>query len=500
MKKIKSLILTSACIALTLTSCDMDKYPYDSIPVENAVESLSDCQNLRNGMYRDLRIISSSFSGFMAQEMQADCLIPTNNYGNQWSNPYLWDMESSDSDATTVWNNNYVTIAQCNLIINGILRLESEGKLASEDLADAKNILGEAYMVRAMCYYDLATKFCNLYDANTAEEVLGVPLVDTYAPAADNSTFPPRSSLAATYSFILSDIGNAESNLSTTGSQGAVYLTTDALTAFKARVALWMKDYDTALTNATALINSQKYPLISNDQEFKQMWLNDTGSELICQLFASKQELPTAMGSWFLDEITRNQTILPAADIIMKYEETDIRLNTYFTMAPVNFANGATYEVACVNKYPGNPELYTGANNYTNKVKVFRIAEMYLIAAEAYFMKGGATNELNAYDTLFQLMSARDASLRSQPVSGEILKQLIRTERLKELCYEGFRWLDLKRYGEGFTRMASQADELSYNFGLNLQVSANDHQWLWPIPQDEIEANPQIKNQQNPGY
>ena len=97
-------------------------------------------------------------------------------------------------------------------------------------------------------------------------------------------------------------------------------------------------------------------------------------------------------------------------------------------------------------------------------------------------------------------MSARDASLRSQPVSGEILKQLIRTERLKELCYEGFRWLDLKRYGEGFTRMASQADELSYNFGLNLQVSANDHQWLWPIPQDEIEANPQIKNQQNPGY
>ena len=176
MKKIKSLILTSACIALTLTSCDMDKYPYDSIPVENAVESLSDCQNLRNGMYRDLRIISSSFSGFMAQEMQADCLIPTNNYGNQWSNPYLWDMESSDSDATTVWNNNYVTIAQCNLIINGILRLESEGKLASEDLADAKNILGEAYMVRAMCYYDLATKFCNLYDANTAEEVLGIPL------------------------------------------------------------------------------------------------------------------------------------------------------------------------------------------------------------------------------------------------------------------------------------------------------------------------------------
>lgn len=500
MKKIKSLILTSACIALTLTSCDMDKYPYDSIPVENAVESLSDCQNLRSGMYRDLRIISSNFSGFMAQEMQADCLIPTNNYGNQWSSPYLWDMESSDSDATSVWNNNYVTIAQCNLIINGIQRLESEGKLATEELVEAQNILGEAYMVRAMCYYDLATKFCNLYDAATAGNVLGVPLVDKYAPSADNSTFPARSSLAATYQFILADIASAENNLATAGVQESVYLTMDALTAFKARVALWMKDYDTAISSATSLIESQKYPLISDAEAFKQMWLNDTGSELICQLFASKQELPNAMGSWFLDEITNNQTILPAADIIMMYGENDIRLNTFFTQVPVNFANGATYLAFCVNKYPGNPELYTGANNYTNKVKMFRIAEMYLIAAEAYYMKGGVDNETKAYNMLFQLMSARDASLQSQPVSGDLLKQLIRTERLKELCYEGFRWLDLKRYGEGFTRMSSQADDLSYNFGLELKVAADDHQWLWPIPQDEIESNPQIKGQQNLGY
>ena len=43
-------------------------------------------------------------------------------------------------------------------------------------------------------------------------------------------------------------------------------------------------------------------------------------------------------------------------------------------------------------------------------------------------------------------------------------------------------------------------DDLSYNFGLELKVAADDHQWLWPIPQDEIESNPQIKGQQNPGY
>ena len=123
-----------------------------------------------------------------------------------------------------------------------------------------------------------------------------------------------------------------------------------------------------------------------------------------------------------------------------------------------------------------------------------------MVAAEAYYMQGGADNEAKAYDVLYQLMSARDASVQNQPVSGNLLRDLIRNERLKELCYEGFRWLDLKRYGEGFTRMASQADELSYVQGLNLQVSADNTQWLWPIPQEEIDANPQIKGQQNPGY
>ena len=48
--------------------------------------------------------------------------------------------------------------------------------------------------------------------------------------------------------------------------------------------------------------------------------------------------------------------------------------------------------------------------------------------------------------------------------------------------------------------MISQYDELSYNLGLNMQVSASNNQWLWPIPQEEMDANPQIQEQQNPGY
>ena len=244
----------------------------------------------------------------------------------------------------------------------------------------------------------------------------------------------------------------------------------------------------------------QNVQVITDIDQFGNMWKNDVGSELICQLYADQQETTNAMGSYFLDEVYESQSLLPAYDILTMYNPTDIRLNTYFTSVPVNIS-GTTYEgLASINKYPGNPSLYQGSNNYANKVKIFRIAEMYLVAAEAYYMQGGTENERNAYNVLYQLMSARDASVQNQPVSGNLLRDLIRDERLKELCYEGFRWLDLKRYGEGFTRMASQADELSYVQGLNLQVSADNTQWLWPIPQEEIDANPQIKGQQNPGY
>ena len=499
-KKITSYLLATACAAV-LASCDMDKYPYDRIPVENAVTNLSDCQNLRSGMYRDLRIISYSQDNFLATEMQADCIVPTMSHGHDYSPQYLWTMEASETTVTTLWSNNYIAIAQANMLIGGIPRLEASGALSEADMVEARNILGEAYMVRAMCYFDLATKFCNIYDEATAESDWGLPLVTEYAPSGDNATYPGRSSLADTYARITEDIASAKANLTTAGSQASIYLTVDALTAFEARVALLMGNYGTAATNAMSLINGQKYPLISDPDQFASMWKNDTGSELICQLYADQQETTGAMGSWFLDEVYESQSLLPAFDILTLYNPTDIRFSTFFTSVPVNISGTEYTGLFSINKYPGNPALNSGTvNEMRNKVKIFRIAEMYLVAAEAYYMQGGADNERNAYNVLYQLMSVRDASVQNQPVSGTMLRDLIRDERLKELCYEGFRWLDLKRYGEGFTRMSAQADELSYSQGLNLQISADNTQWLWPIPQDELDANPQIKGQQNPGY
>ena len=144
--------------------------------------------------------------------------------------------------------------------------------------------------------------------------------------------------------------------------------------------------------------------------------------------------------------------------------------------------------------------MYEGTNNYVNKPKIFRIAEQYLITAEAYYLRGEAGDESMAYDILFELMSARDASIQYAPVTGLTLKNLIRAERERELFGEGFRLVDLKRYGEEFRRQTPQSVQLSYELALDLNVKTDNIRWVWPIPKAEIDANPQIKNQQNPGY
>ena len=115
-------------------------------------------------------------------------------------------------------------------------------------------------------------------------------------------------------------------------------------------------------------------------------------------------------------------------------------------------------------------------------------------------MRGEGEDELAAYDVLYELMYARDASISFNPVSGLSLRHLIRAERERELYGEGFRLTDLKRYGEGFKRQNPQSVQLSYELGMDLNIKADNTRWLWAIPKAETDANPQIMYQQNPGY
>jgi hypothetical protein len=142
-----------------------------------------------------------------------------------------------------------------------------------------------------------------------------------------------------------------------------------------------------------------------------------------------------------------------------------------------------------VSKYAGG-NYGSGTENVAD-VKVFRTGEMYLIRAEAKAEMndlGGAAADLNA------LRAARISGYTDETfATKELMIDAILLERFRELAYEGHRFWDLKRRNRAVVRLAEDAPNATA-----VTLPAGNFRFLLPIPQREIEANPQLE--QNPGY
>ena len=157
-------------------------------------------------------------------------------------------------------------------------------------------------------------------------------------------------------------------------------------------------------------------------------------------------------------------------------------------------------DILLINKYPGSED-----QPLMNDLKVFRSSEMLMILAEAAADAGnfnGATNSTAAY--IKQLRDARfgsDQSLPSYASQADAFAAIL-NERRVELAFEGHRFHDLKRLGaranQGILRDPLDCNILGVNGACSLPTT--DHRFTLPIPQAELIANPNIRDQQNPGY
>lgn len=243
------------------------------------------------------------------------------------------------------------------------------------------------------------------------------------------------------------------------------------------------------------------------------MWVKDTGSEVIWQIYMSADELGSATGTSFWGQYKKDDPssqvmdYIPSQKLIDLYEQDrDIRFAAYFAPFTLKVSTGATGDIYVFDKYPGNPDIYNVVsvdNHYTNKSKPFRISEQYLIAAEAYVGNNDIVNGAKYLNLLraSRLVDYVDVTYNSP----NTLLADIQDERHKELVGEGFRLTDLKRWGLGVNREDATQDAALVLLpgGTNttaLTKTADDFRMVWPIPKSETDVNPQIKGQQNPGY
>lgn len=496
MKSFKIKYLAGAVLAITMASCskELDKLPYSDIELSQSFQTVKDAATWNTGLYSHLRARVGGIYTFTT-DVQADQLNASLDFGNRNGFPHRWDgFLSNDYSIRDIWQGYYRSITNANISINGFASINPTSEAETDNLNRYK---GDAYLVRAYYYSQLIQLFAKPYNPATAASDLGVPLVLEYDVYAQ----PARATVKAVYDQILSDLAQAKTLLAKVpGAQGSNRFTKDVVTALEARVKLNMQDWAGAKIAADELINSGTYPLINSADEFKSYWHEDGTQEDILQLkVVAPSELANANSIYLgLVAATGKFTpdFIPSQWVVDMYDATDIRKEVYFEQKELTIQGSNYPNIWLVNKYPGNPEHFTGATtNYQHAPKVFRIAEMYLISAEAGARLGSGA----ALTTLNTLRQARGL-MPLIGLTGDALLNAVKEERTRELAFEGFRLLDLKRWNEGFTRHDPQnTNVLTTGAGYyTLTIPANHDKFVWGLPANDISINKNLV--QNQGW
>ena len=514
----KKILFPFMALALTFASCDMDKEPYDSLP-DGAITSPQEFEGLSNGLYSGLRscVYSTSFSN--APDIQGDEFNAISGYSNALSYMYMWTFNSNASEIDNVYANCHGLISRSNYIIDryNTCDMSNPNVFDKDGIAKVKNIKGEAFFVRAWALSELAKFFCQDYEETIAdEENSGVSYQIKYNPSMDESTYPARNTLRQTYKQITDDLDSAEVYITKGGEADSKYITADVVNALRARVALAMDDYTTAAQIASALADKSTYTLAKGLSDIRNMWwghegngrtINDTDKESLLRIYTEyPSEVASQTGKEFQPYMKGGiPDYVPTKDVIDLYAANDMRTQVYFTNADVTSSAGTSGKIKVLNKYREKGAVYysSSPSEYSRWMvmpKVFRIAEMYLIAAEAYAKLGNIT-EGAKYLNKFETSRIRNYKSQTFANADELMNE-VKKERQREFIGEGVRFFDLKRWHQKISRGIPQQMNLcnlpGYSTTTGLNINYGDVRYVWPIPQHEIDANPQIV--QNPGY
>jgi SusD family. len=502
MKKIISTIITILILVpLAFVSCDLDRFPYSDIELSQGMKNIGDIRKLTDGGYSLLR--NGTYGSHMiTQDIQADLLHSTPAFGNRFGLPYSWDnFTPSDYDLEVQWELNYRLISNANNVINNHGNIVLEGENDENLLSQ---FLGEVYFMRALAYSRLVERFAKDYEPTTAENDPGVPLLLEF----DIENKPARSSVAAVYDQIFKDIEAARTNfnkvdwskaVSTTLNNGSnMRFTPETLSSFEARMYLYTHEWDKAIQTAEAVIESGKFPLVSSEADFKAMWVDDACSEIIMHLYGDAEKETVNTNSNYTSYQNNEQAYMPdyipEKWVVDMYDDEDYRKSAYLLNDVVLLETTKYTDLYILNKYPRTTRFSASGNTFHYPI-LFRIAEMYLIVAEA---SSHSTNAAGL-KRLNELRAARGLDALTG-LSGESLLEAVKVERTKEMLGEGVRLSDLKRWKMPMKRSAPQNEQAALPGNMLKEIPAGHDKFVWGIPGTDIQLNPNLKDAQNPGW
>lgn len=488
MKTLK-IFAIAAVLVLGLSGCKgfLDRVPTDSVAASLAMVTIDDANVACNGLYTPLKYYTlyGTYLPYMG-DVRADNIYPR-EAGGTASSIYTWDYDAvQNTYFGTFWNNYYNVIMRCNTFLQNIGNLEVSA--SDEDVKD--DFTGQAYAVRALCYFDLVRLYGQPYTYDSGASLGAVIIKEPVSPSEARQ---PRSTVAQTYEFILSDLAAAKSLIS--DDENYAHFNYWAVRLLEARVYLYMGRYADAYTAAKEVIDGSPYEMASRN-EYLASWGDESNSESVLELMVSIQGdidddggFYTMYHNLWFDDSNAGASLIPTLKWRKLFEDTpnDIRAQWIQYDDPETGSKG-TGEY-WLKKFIGNKTQ--GFTFRRNNPRVMRITEAYLIAAE------GALESGNHSDADKYLNAVRK---RADNTAEDVVAtlDLIQIERQKEFIGEGHRFFDVMRRGGKFVRDASDPHEFGAKSQYINSLSVGESKAVLPMSSTERLRYPEL--QQNPGY
>jgi len=542
---LKKIILMLFVIGfITVTSCSddfLETKPTDAIASADALATADNMALILQGLHRLLYAQPQTLlSGGDSYRSGNHYWVPigdnlagglihsasSNNLG--WQDEARWLSHNQETSRTTeqLWYQRYHIIASTNAIINKA----AEGTITED--AKFKEILGQAYAYRAYAYLSLVQHFAKGY-------LIGNPTTDPGVPLLYSSEAPftsaPRSTVEAIYNQCKEDI-----DLAITYFEGATsrptgtadaksHLNIDVAYGLKARIALNSGDWRTA---ADAAKEARKNYPIMDESDYKAgfnstllpevMW----GSNVIATETTYFRSYFYLMSNTFAGSQVRNNPKIMDKRLYAQIPDTDYRQDLFLKDAPNSNSSAANgeggwskntnplyttkaefdaeikrikSEYGLASNFNTHPYMHFKMKNKApgttdpDDIILMRSSEMYLIEAEAEAMLNNITAAQNALKPLGEERdSAYDVTIYN---TKEALMEHIKFQRGLELWGEGFLYTDKIRWDEGIDHAADGGSGASQDLYINAYQQAKpsvNSEWLFKIPQAEIDANPNL--------
>lgn len=530
-----------ACV-LTCVSCDLERTPLDKFSENDFWTSEDNAQLALTGIYRGNILFNSpeynptdwwSYGGLIFLEFPTDNAYDRRGGSSNFHKMTNGALLANNPYVKNYWENSYAKITRCNRFIEGIGRLS--------DPAVVKRFTAEARFIRAAQYFYLSQFFQD------------VPLV-TKVLTKDEANSVTKTPKAKITEFVITEFTEAATDLprfkelkaSETGRASK-----QAALAFLGRAYLGAKMFSEAAATYKQIIDlgdnaiDPDYQSIflpgnenSNENIFSMQYLQDLAGNALPQ-----HSFPVKDGGWCLisvaaglfeayqfkdgtsfsyesplyDPTNLGKNRDPRLDYTIYYDKSTFKGSVYKchpdSDSPDKVAGGQTTQTGLMMRKYFDETFAGDLNSYGANMPIIRYAEVLLSYLEAKIEAGDVVNQTLLDETINKVRGRKSVQMPAiTETNVALLRPILRNERRVELGMEGIRYWDLLRWGiadqalngyifgapfPGSKRVSKMPDGTVDKQGrwyVNSRSFRKGVDEKWPIPQDEQDINPNLRN------